>query len=116
MHIFGDAFSPLIVGTVSDAYTKKHGGTGAEVNHLGLLYSFYITLIILCFGSACYFVTAWFLPSDKRKMDELLKEVDSSPPVVRRDGGAGGGGGGGGTTTVVDLGGSFQNTGFTKDV
>ena len=85
VHIFRDAFSPLIVGAISDAYTQKD--LDPSIKHLGLLYSFYITLVILCIGSGCYFITACYLCADRENIglltefDEDMEQMNEVPVV-----------------------------------
>ena len=86
-HVFGDAFSPLIVGAISDAF-QSGGPKGVKEKHLGLLYSFYASLAVLCAGAACYFLTAGYLVTD-RKRAQLAAEGEAGwsledYPVVNR--------------------------------
>jgi len=80
IHIFGDAFSPFVVGAISDAYVGH--SKDVRLMHHGLLYSLYMTPFVCVFGALCYFVTAQHLQHDKAKCDLLI----SSGGVVNTDG------------------------------
>ena len=71
IHIFGDAFSPFVVGAISDAYVGHHK-SDIKYKHHGLLYSLYMTPFICVFGALCYFVTAQYLQGDKANCDAII--------------------------------------------
>lgn len=74
IHVLGDAFSPFVVGLISDAYTKAHPDDSNAIRmQRGLLYSLYITPFLCCFGTACYLICSRYVEEDKMKAEKELK-------------------------------------------
>jgi len=81
IHVLGDAFSPFIVGLISDTYMKDKPADDVNYKQQGLLYSLYMTPFIACLGAFFYFLCGNHLAEDKRKADEEThNKVIISPP------------------------------------
>lgn len=65
-HMLGDAFSPYLIGAVSDAYIARHPNT-VTTKYLGLQYSLYICSFVLVLGSLSFFVASFYIVEDKEK-------------------------------------------------
>jgi hypothetical protein len=80
-HLLGDAASPYVVGTLSDAFRK--GVDTDEAKYFALQYALYSTCIVLIFGGIAYLITARYVIKDK----ELCKFMtqDTLPTVSEID-------------------------------
>uniref|UniRef100_A0A915KN29 long-chain-fatty-acid--CoA ligase n=1 Tax=Romanomermis culicivorax TaxID=13658 RepID=A0A915KN29_ROMCU len=70
-HLLGDAFSPYLVGLVSDAVRGE--ATSVFAQFQGLKYALYIPSFVLVLGSAFFFVTSLFIIEDKKNAQSASK-------------------------------------------
>lgn len=81
IHVLGDAFSPFVVGAISDAYTGKvDPNSDYKIKHLGLLYALYSTPFISVAGAVCYFICAKHVPVDKANAEVAGRKIMETPP------------------------------------
>lgn len=75
-HALGDATSPYIIGTVSDAinYTKDKS---IIIQYISLQYSLFITAFVLVIGGFCFFVTALYIINDKKRCNLIIKGLNT---------------------------------------
>jgi MFS transporter, Spinster family, sphingosine-1-phosphate transporter len=61
-HLFGDSMSPLLVGWTADLL--HDGGTGMS-KAVALQHSLFMSVFATLFGSVCFYVASFYLPSDR---------------------------------------------------
>jgi len=78
-HLLGDAFSPLIVGALSDEFTPD---TATFVGmFIGLREALYVTCFISVLGGLAFFQASHYLPEDKKnvemrgKLNEVVRDI-----------------------------------------
>ncbi|KAM3724548.1 Protein spinster [Dirofilaria immitis] len=69
-HLFGDAFSPYLIGAVSDALRGHERSTLAHF--IALQHSLFLPSFVLCFGSLLYLVSSFYINQDRRNSDKSM--------------------------------------------
>ena len=81
-HLLGDAFSPLLVGKVSDVLC----GDGAECDvarHFhSLKYALFIPTFVLVLGGLAFVIAAGFVQGDRRRATYAARGLEAEPQVA----------------------------------
>ncbi|RUS73015.1 hypothetical protein EGW08_019221 [Elysia chlorotica] len=76
-HAFGDAISPYIIGTISDALASKEVDPHRPaVQFPAMQTALYLTTFICVFGGAFYLATALFVEKDKKRAELATQGLD----------------------------------------
>uniref|UniRef100_A0A915PIM6 Major facilitator superfamily (MFS) profile domain-containing protein n=1 Tax=Setaria digitata TaxID=48799 RepID=A0A915PIM6_9BILA len=68
-HLFGDAFSPYLIGLISDAVCGRDQSVLAHF--IALQRSLFVPNFVLCFAGLMYLVSTFYIDQDRRNADEL---------------------------------------------
>ncbi|EFO18422.1 major facilitator superfamily transporter [Loa loa] len=71
-HLFGDAFSPYLIGLISDAVRGHERSTLAHF--IALQRSLFVPNFVLCFGSLMFLVATFYIDQDRRNAIELAHD------------------------------------------
>uniref|UniRef100_A0A8R1Y8P1 MFS domain-containing protein n=2 Tax=Onchocerca TaxID=6281 RepID=A0A8R1Y8P1_ONCVO len=71
-HLFGDAFSPYLIGLISDALRGQERSTLAHF--IALQRSLFVPNFILCFGILLYLMSSFYIDQDRRNADKLMHD------------------------------------------
>ncbi|OZC06041.1 spinster-like 1 family protein [Onchocerca flexuosa] len=87
-HLFGDAFSPYLIGLISDALRGEFAkfylvlllvfGIRHErstlAHFIALQRSLFVPNFVLCFGTLLYLISSFYIDRDRRNADKLLHD------------------------------------------
>ena len=81
-HILGDAFSPLIIGYLSEMIQQGKSGPSSLVQ-----YSAFENILLFCpllaaVGGSCFLVTANYIVYDKARVDQHIKELKTKEQLL----------------------------------
>uniref|UniRef100_A0A0R3S258 MFS domain-containing protein n=1 Tax=Elaeophora elaphi TaxID=1147741 RepID=A0A0R3S258_9BILA len=68
LHLLGDAFSPYLIGLISDAIRGSERSTLAHF--IALQRSLFVPNFVLCFGSFMFLVSTFYIDQDRRKAND----------------------------------------------
>ncbi|CAG9539434.1 unnamed protein product [Cercopithifilaria johnstoni] len=69
LHLLGDAFSPYLIGRISDEIRGNERSTLAHF--IALQRSLFVPNFVLCFASLMFIVSTFYIDQDRRNADEL---------------------------------------------
>ncbi|KAI1293630.1 Protein spinster -like protein 1 [Halotydeus destructor] len=64
-HLFGDAASPFVVGTIADAIKRHEGDLTPAVKYHSMQYALYSTSVVLVLGGLAFLYTAKYIDNDR---------------------------------------------------
>ncbi|XP_023215591.1 protein spinster homolog 1-like [Centruroides sculpturatus] len=74
-HALGDATSPSIIGTVSDAINYTNDKS-IIIKYISLQYALFITTFVLVIGGFCFLITALYIVNDKKRCTLIVKGLN----------------------------------------
>ncbi|KAL4001729.1 Major Facilitator Superfamily protein [Acanthocheilonema viteae] len=69
LHLLGDAFSPYLIGLISDAIREHERSTLAHF--IALQRSLFVPNFVLCFAGFMFLVSTFYIDQDRQNADEL---------------------------------------------
>jgi MFS transporter, Spinster family, sphingosine-1-phosphate transporter len=77
-HLFGDAFSPFLVGGISDALHDSRGIRDSD----SIEYALYLTVLAVFLGSIFFALSCFYIVADRAAADQAIAQTEESSPLL----------------------------------